>query len=278
MAEKKDVFFEQFENCSNCFVNAKAKKLLQKDDALVCHYMSCARLENWIKNSIMTFVSPYKWSDPFEKIYLSTVLKNLPSQKKYTPPRIACLCFTKSQYKDSVAFWRIFKPDELTQLVRVEFYFKELLIQLIKLLKKNNLKIYVIGVDYSLTQEKIKDKSEFIKHILDHHNVNKIDAESLYIEMFSYKRKAFAYENEIRMILVPLEKKSIQFDENGCFVAKGFNYKSIVKKMWLEPVRLPSGWTSVGLLKEHLEGFENKIGQSILYKEQKKCEFIDWRI
>lgn len=277
MAETKNTDFTQFENYRNCFVNAEAKKWLQKKD-VICHYMPYARLECWISNSIMTFVSPNKWSDPFEKIYLSTNLKNLPSSKKYVPPHIACLCFTTAQYKNSVAFWRIFKPDDFTQMVRVEFSFKDILIQINKLLEKYNLKSYVIGIDYSLTQEKIKDKKNFINHILEHHDVNKIDAESLYIEMLSYKRKAFAYENEIRVILVPTERNMIQFDENGCFTVDGFDYKSAIRKIWLEPVCLPSGWFSKDVVKERLKIGENKIGQSILYKEQKKCECIDFQV
>ena len=223
----------------------------------------------------MTFVSPSKWSDPFEKKYLDTVLTNLPSyEKKYTPPRIACICFTKSQYKDSVAFWKKFKPDESTQLVRVEFSFKKMLDQIIELLKNYSMKLYVVAMDYSLQQKKIKNEIDFVTHIKN--NSKKIDGESLFIKLLSYKRKSYSYEREIRMILVP-QKRKIPFDDRKCFSIDGFNYESIIKNVWLEPIRLPSGWVSKDAAKERLNVIEDKINQSFLYEEQEACKKIDWR-
>ena len=274
MAGTKNTDFEQFENYKNCFVNAKAKKWLQSEETVISHYMPYVRLEQWINDSIMTFVSPSKWSDPFEKIYLNTALINLPSQKKYTPPRIACICFTKSQYKDSVAFWKNFKPDELTQLVRVEFSFRKTLDQIIKVLKDYNMKLYVVAVDYRLQQKTIKNEISFIRHIKD--NSRKIDGESLFVKLLSYKRKSYSYEREIRTILVP-QKGKIPFDDRKCFTVDGFDYESIVENVWLEPVQLPSGWVSKETAKERLNVAADKIKQSFLYEEQKACEKIDWR-
>ena len=256
----------------NCFVNNKAVDLLKKQGTIICRYMPYSRLEKWINESIMTFVSPNRWNDPFEKIYLNTIIANSSLKINYKPPHIASLCFSKSLFKDSVAFWNNFKTDDSSQLVRVEFDFKKMMVQLIKSLEKYDMHIYIVAVDYSLQQKIIKNKNEFVKNIL-RYSGDEIDAESLYIKMLSYKRKAFSFENEVRVILVPQEK--IDFDKNECFIVDCLDYKTIIENIWLEPIRLPSGWISEDSIKERLPKFKKKIYQSPLYDEQKKCMKID---
>ena len=272
MAKKTYLDFNTYAKYSNCFVNSEAVELLKKEGSVICRYMPYSRLEKWIKESIMTFVSPNRWDDPFEKIYLNTILTNSSLRIRYKPPRIASLCFSKSLFKDSVAFWNNFKTSDSEQLVRVEFNFKKMMIQLIKLLEQYDMHIYVVAVNYSLQQKIIKNKEEFVNRILRSHG-NEVDAEFLYIKILSYKRKAFSFENEVRVILVP--QKKIEFDKNECFVVEGMDYNAIIENIWLEPIRLPSGWISEDSVRERLPKFKKKINQSPLYDEQEKCKKID---
>lgn len=276
MAKKTFLDFEPYPKYKNCFVNSEVMAMLKSGDS-ICHYMPYSRLEDWINNLVMTFVSPSRWEDPFEKIYLHTTLLNLPNEKEYHPPRMACLCFTKSSFKDSAAFWKSFKINESTQLVRVIFDFKLMMAQLVKALEKQkmNVKIYVAAIDYSLSQESILDPKDLIKHIKKKSRSHQIEAESLYLKMLSCKRKAFDFENEIRVFLVP-QNGEIKFNRNGCFEVKEMNYRSIIKKVWLEPIRLPMGWVSEDFAKESLKKIRGKIHQSRLYDKQQKCKKIDW--
>jgi len=276
MAKKKKFDFEPYEEYKNCFVNAAARDWLN-DEKSVSHYMPYHRLESWIDKSAMTFVSPSKWEDPFEKIYLDTALLNFPSQKSYTPPQIVCLCFTKNLFKDSVAFWNSFKNNESTQLVRVVLNFKKMVNQLINSLKKRKMKIYIAAVDYLQQQKNMisTNKNAFVKHILD--NSSSVgDAESFYMKMLSCKRKAFAFEKEIRIMLVSQNRtRNIGLDVDGCYPVK-IDFHSIVQKIWLEPIRIPTGWVSEDLAKERLKKMQDKIQQSPLYEKRKKCTEIDF--
>lgn len=276
MAEKKIFDFEPYLEYKNCFVNTAAHDWLKKGKS-VSHYMPYHRLESWIDKSVMTFVSPSRWEDPFEKIYLDATLLNFSPQKSYTPPQIVCLCFTKNSFKDSVAFWNSFKSDEYTQLVRVEFDFKKMVEQLINSLDKRKMKIYIVAVDYLQQQKNIisKNKNVFVKYIFDNSS-NVGDAESFYMKMLSCKRKAFAFEKEIRIMLVPQNRtRNIDLDVDGCYPVK-IDFLSIVQKIWLEPIRIPAGWVSEDFAKDRLKKLQDKIQQSPLYEKRKKCTEIDF--
>lgn len=276
MTEKKIFDFEPYPEYKNCFVNTAAYDWLKKGKS-VSHYMPYHRLERWIDKSVMTFVSPSRWEDPFEKIYLDTTLLNFSPKKSYTPPQIVCLCFTKNSFKDSVAFWNSFKSDEYTQLVRVEFDFKKLVEQLINSLEKKKMKIYIAAVDYLQQQKNIisKNKKAFVKYIFDNSS-NVGDAESFYMKMLSCKRKAFAFEKEIRIMLVSQNntRKNV-LDKDDCYPVK-MDFLPIVQKIWLEPVRLPAGWVSEDFVKDRLKKMQDKIQQSLLYEKRKKCAEIDF--
>ena len=276
MAKKIFLDFKPYPRYKNCFVNNEACDWLEKENSTVSHYMPYTRLEEWVEKSVMTFVSPSKWDDPFEKIYLGSTLLNLPLLKKYTSPQIACLCFTKKQFKDSVAFWNSFKTDESTQLVRVQFDLKKLVNQLAKILEKKKLNIYIAAVDYSLLQNSIKNKKKFISCIIEKSQNKEIDAESFYMKMLSCKRKAFAFEEEIRIMLVPQTqiRKNI-LDKDDCYLVK-MDFQPIVQKIWLEPIRLPAGWVSEDFAKERIKKLQDKIQQSQLYEKQQKCSEIDF--
>lgn len=273
---KADLDFEQYGANKNCFINKKAKKLLdsKEKESVVCRYMPYVRLEEWIGKSILTFVSPNKWEDPFEKIYLGTTIKNLPQQEIYKPRSIACLCFTKSSFRNSVAFWNTYKSSDFAQLVRVEFDFKQMIDHLMKSIKDNKMdvNVYISAVDYSLNQEFIKNKEDFIKSIMERSTQN--NGVSLYIKMLLHKRKAFAFENEIRVFIVPQNDVDI-FDEKNVCVVKNFNYNSVIKKIWLEPIRLPPGWVTEDFAQERFKRMKIKIRQSLLYEKCPKCKVVD---
>lgn len=272
--EKCSMDFVPFDGLKNCFVNKNKDRMTMKwfdrPDPTISRYMPYITFKKSVNDNCLLFVSPEKWTDPFEKIYLHAHLSGFPNIKDFIPPKVACLCFTRHLTGNSDAFWKSFKKDINQQLVRVEFSLKSLLVQLCSKLK--NIHIYVSAIDYSLEQQKIKQPSLFLPSIINLNDNKKIDQEELFIKMLSYKRMSYEYENEIRIFLVPNGNKEIQFQDNGVFRIKEFDYAAAVKKVWIEP--FPSGWITKAKAKEQMPLLSSRINRSGIYKTQKPCEQI----
>lgn len=94
--------------------------------------------------------------------------------------------------------------------------------------------------------------------------------------MLSYKRKAFSYEKEIRIILVP-KNENFSFDKEGCLKIGKIDYSVIVKRIWLEPVPTPPGWLTEDSAKRKLGKLGEITHQSVLYERGSVCKKIDLR-
>ena len=73
--------FERYGSFKNCYINKKVANWLKLQNPIVSRYMLYSNFKGAAEKSHLTFVSPDKWVDPFEKIYLNTKLKNFPSNK-----------------------------------------------------------------------------------------------------------------------------------------------------------------------------------------------------
>jgi len=267
--EKNDIMsFWRYGNLKNCFVNDE----WLKRDHVVSHYMPYFRFKEAVQKPkpYLLFISPEKWDDPFEKIYLHTHFSGFPGHKLYEPPKLYCLCFTKQKVKNSDAFWKCFKSDTNQQLVRVEFSLSALIKQICSLAKDFN--VYVSLVDYRLQRDVIKNYSDFVVNVVDEID-EKTNLEELYIKMLSYKRSVYDYEQELRIFLVPKENKHNIKDEHY-YKIENFDYASVVKKVWLEP--FPSGWVTKKKMQEDLICLSDRIVQSSIYKNQKPCDEIKY--
>ncbi len=266
----KDVLmrFERYGDFDNCYANEDALRLLNKTTSVVSRYIPYSRLKEAVAETKLVFLSPEKWSDPFEKIYLRTKYYGISEGEIYEPPQIACLCFTTQKFRNSVALWKCFKTDMNQQLVRVEFYLNNFVKQICSLQKEVN--VYVSVINYKLDANTIKSGCDFIRKITenidDHTNL-----EELYIKSLSYKRKSFEYEREIRIFLIPKNQKSLDID-GGVFCMKNFDYKNAVKSIWVEP--LPPGWILFDRARDELKFLASKISRSNLYKQQEPCKEI----
>lgn len=255
--------FEKYDNFDNCYANGDALNLLKKTNSVVSRYMPYYRFKKDVSESKLTFLSPEKWTDPFEKIYLHTKFYGISEGDVYEPSPIACLCLTTQQFRNSVAFWKCFKTDMNQQLVRVEFYLKNVVEQICSLLK--NVNVYVSVMNYKLDANTIKSGCDFIRKITE--NIGEhTNLEELYIKSLSYKRSSFEYEREISFFLIPQNREGLSIDGNGVFCLKNFDYVRAVKKIWVEPH--PPEWILLDKAREELKFLAPKVSKSILYKLQ----------
>lgn len=135
----------------------------------------------------LTFISPALWNDPFEKLFFRESIQI--GQINYS---IRCICLTYDWIESEEAAW--LRSGENNETVRVDYDFEKLCSELNKM---KDVDFYFSVVDYSLSRKEIIKLSNDFKR--GAWFPNSIDD---YLNVMSLKRKAFTYENEIRLFLV----------------------------------------------------------------------------
>lgn len=155
-----------------------------------CRYVPFMRLKKDVEAQTLTFVSPKCWTDPFEKLYWER------DYDGYNKPPIACLCVTEyDNHHSEDAMWKSFS-DGYDKTIRVVYNSDELFRQLDRFAEENSCKIYVSQMDYTYTRKNLIDEKP-----LQDYKVSPMDDEAL-VTLMSLKRKAFEYENEVRIFAV----------------------------------------------------------------------------
>lgn len=123
----------------------------------------------------LCFVSPKEWPDPFEQLLYD-------EQKP-----LVCMCCTYERTEAEEAGWnRSNNGNE--PYVRVSYNYSKMCELLQDYGKRNNISFYITIADYCNSIEQILGaRNKVIKTIKE------------YISLLSLKRKAFAYENELRI-------------------------------------------------------------------------------
>lgn len=137
----------------------------------------------------LTFVSPYKWNDPCESVFYEPVVK-IGSDSYH----VLCLCTTLEPTESEESAWnRSGRSDILDEkTVRVAYDFQPFCNLLEKMAnKEKDVTFYLSMVDYS------ESRSYFNSGVKKTY----LSIEE-YICELSKKRKAFAYENEMRVFMV----------------------------------------------------------------------------
>lgn len=158
-------------------------------------YMPYDRLMNCVANSELVFVSPETWIDPFERRFWKT---DYSRKYSFIQPEIACMCLTTKSSTNEEASWKMY-ADSKSKALRISFNVKQLLDTLESYVQTNRCAIYIGKAIYSLERKDIvglhnkKGSEYFPEHdfSLEH-----------YLTLMCLKRKAFAFENEIRIFIV----------------------------------------------------------------------------
>jgi hypothetical protein len=205
---------------------------LDWENPKVCRYMPFSRVCEMLKNRQIAFVSPELWDDPFEKrFYDVKVVKNKDAKpKEYVAlPNMACLCFTSSSSENAEAFWSRSKTAD-EPYVRVVFDLYELLDALNSFADKHSARIYVAAAKYEFEHE--------IKNVHKKWKFTEDELEHSYVRLMSLKRKAFSYEQELRLFIVwDKEPTKIEnFGENKVvFVSYEKSFNDLIKRMTFDP-------------------------------------------
>ena len=191
------------------------KRCFKIDELSFNRFFSFSRFFQGVEEKKFVFISPTKWEDPFEKINL---LRD----------DIYCICSTYDKSENEEALWKAYNDtSDEDKTVRISFGFEKMLDAFGKYEKEYD--FYISPMDYYFSRDEILKISKYIKQIPNLSLVNQINALCL-------KRKAFSYENEIRILVVKkgMEKSS---EGNGHCHLKNFDYQSgIISNVTLPPL------------------------------------------
>lgn len=151
----------------------------------ISRYMPFNRLLEDLKDNKITFLSPRLWTDPFESLLYRDDLKF--DGKHYD---IRCICATYDSVYNEEAAWN--RADKMDEIVRVDYDFNAYCEMLSAIADESQCSFYLSIADYSQSKDKMTGK-----------NIAKAYSTlGEYIQVMSLKRKAFAYENELRIFAV----------------------------------------------------------------------------
>lgn len=266
------------DDCKKEFVSPK--KFLNK-------YTPYSYFQQNIKDKSLVFVSPETWRDPFERLYY-----NATGYEKYglvERPNFYCMCLTENSSENEDAAWTMYSKNANEKIVKITYNASELLKCLNSICIKNNYDVYIGKVNYDFSSAQISGLSKNTKNNKEKEFFEKcfwhfpMENEDFFCLML-LKRKAFQFEREVRLFLIPHEDTK----EKGIFELKGINYTDdLISKITLVPLQ-PFDFndqrkaiynklqgTEEKLFKDEiiklLPGFPSKkIQQSGLYKEQKR--------
>lgn len=214
-------------------------------------YWAYSRVIEMLERKELTFVYPGLWKDPFEKMYLETDYSDF----GYTRPRIFCMCVATTTDNEEAA-WKIYADtDEST--IRCRIRVQVLYHILDDFAGKNNCKIYISPIDYSLKKSEIqglshKGNPHYEKYFTSFNEEN-------YIRLMCLKRRAFKYENELRIFIVP--EKELTNDSILRIPVVPDLFNSLFQTFTIQPygqIRGDSPKARIRLLQQNLEKHEIK--------------------
>lgn len=197
-----------------------------KDKSTVFKYMPLDRLVKSIDKDELVFVSPAAWYDPFEQLYYGVNC----GSRGYITEDIACMCVSEKSSTNEDASWRVYAGSS-DKSVRVSIDHTALLNLLEDYASTNGFEVYIGKVDYSFEKKDIK--SLYIPSSVNHSTYfpNQMIREH-YLSVMLLKRKAFQYENEVRIFLV---KGKINFTNNLLCVPCKYKKSHIISNVMLSP-------------------------------------------
>jgi len=192
-------------------------KTFDSDTTTLFRHTPFSWLYHIVRTKDLTFISPERWSDPFEKLFYD---KSLAVNNQFVN---GCLCFTYIRNAGEDGMWKNYKDDKNEPLVKMDFNFMDLMKQLSLMMVDlgGNASIYITLVDYSYDR---KDILSLYKKI-----GKKYASIEEYLTCLSIKRKAFDNENEVRIFLI---SDNQDFDTT----MHTFDVDSCIKRVTIQPL------------------------------------------
>lgn len=198
-----------------------------KGKTTVFKYMPLDRFVQCVDKGVLVFVSPMTWYDPFEQLYFGIDC----TSKGYATEDIACMCVSEKSSTNEDASWRVYAGTN-NKTVRISLEQDKLLQLLDGYADLNGFEVYIGKVDYSFEKREIK--SMYLPsspHYRDY--FPDVMTREHYLSLMLLKRKAFDYENEVRLFLV---KDNILFDgKNLLEIPCDYKRLGIISNVMLSP-------------------------------------------
>ena len=193
------------------FTGINAYKLTDK--TILNKYISFEHLEKSIREKMIAFVSPKTWQDPFERLFYNANFERY----NYEKPNIFCMCLTENAGQNEAASWKMYQNGTNEKMIKVKFNAVEMLRQLDEFCISKEWRIYIGKIDYSFKSREISLSYKSEKMLKNYFPKNPKDfSDEYYLKLLLLKRKAFEFEQEVRMFLVP---------DNEEFLIPGYEYK-----------------------------------------------------
>lgn len=238
-------------------------------------YMPASRFLEDVKQQRMAFVSPESWYDPFGSIFYKSKC-----EIRGIMYDVTCICMTYDKTATEETGWNTYIQNG-EKGVRVAYDFEKLCKQL-EAWGKDDLNFYISVVDYS--QER-----KFLEKAARYYEKAGMGYKSLlhYLNVLSLKRRAFSYENEVRIFAVrECEYDPMKEDRREPLFFDGILYNDLVSEVLMSPLtpmtRQDKRFTLYGYLQDienfdlrmDLEAtFKAKVHQSRLYQIGRKQIF-----
>lgn len=201
--------------------------------ATLYKYIRYSYLESSINKSTITFVSPQLWEDPFERRFLLTDYSSL----NFHQPELACLCLTSDDINNEEAAWRLYAPHPDEKLLRISIDTNYLLKQLDQFAIDNNCSVYLAAANYEFYRKEIEnlhkeDPDDFHSQFFPKSKFNI----ACFLSLMSLKRKAFSYENEVRIFICNNNEQSL-FTNEDFLLNVSFDFSKGLKGITIGPLR-----------------------------------------
>lgn len=185
-------------------------------------------------NNFLAFNDPHNWPDPYERIF--TELIDKPGKADYKP---YCMCSTYAMAYNEEAMWTAYQH-EINQnnevddkIVRFSIRFVDCLQAIVQYAEEHdNVSFYVSLIDYSLNQKDILKQKQLLSAQI---NSNCSISKEEHVQYLSIKRKAFAYENEIRITAI------VDGKDSGEILKIGFPLSQKLFSVKMEPKKPQRG-------------------------------------
>lgn len=251
------------------FVNFTKDEFLSKK--VLHRYMPLEYALKMLNEKALWFANPQIWKDPFEKRFITAKFKSGAKEQDF-PWKDKVFCYCSTQTYTSEAYWNTYSRGQ----VGIEFMINRqvLLNELGKISK--DLDVYIGRVEYMLTKNIKKSLSSIP---FDPPIPSNFDNE-MCARLLLLKRIAFAYEDEVRILIVAKDKSK---NKDGIKIQYSCKNTDLIQSITLAP-SLEENTTK--LFKDVFEnkyefspvttstGHKSRVLKSQLYAEQ-KCTNIN---
>lgn len=234
-----------------------------KQNNMFYKYMNVERAIQFLKTGEYYLVEPTAWQDPYEKRFYTADYSRFDA---YIPSVTYATCFTDKISNE--AAWKMYR-DEGGGLKNRSIRFDIRRSEILRYMSRNiiDAKIVFGKANYRYTTSKI-NKIHKSENLTEYKKYFSNFTEESFLKLLLIKRKAFDYESEIRLFVVPNSQKSINPDRE--FDKYVITFPHDIMKSMIESISIDPSCTELEaeIIKAKIEKLGYICSQNPLYKEK----------